>query len=156
MARGLNKSIDYYYVLEDDKALPTDEQTKFYVKPKTGHDANKTTALYLKTIREKGNQRELDVSASDAADRQEFANHVTRIENYAFSEDYYQKHPQLLENKDNIKTIKTEDDEEISFVQVIEDKSLIADVCGDLPNTYLREVLDNVDKISRLTVEEKK
>lgn len=154
MARGLDrKNYAYYYVLKDDRGLPAREQTKFWIKPKTGHDQNETSSLYMPAFIEDNGQRRLDVAQTDAADRQEFVKHIYKVENYAFSEEYYEKFPNVKEMADEV---ECEDGVTAYFVSEITDKNLIADIVGDLPGSYLREILGNLDDRSKLSIEEKK
>lgn len=154
MARGLDrKNYKYYYVLKDDRGLPEREQTKFWIKPKTGHDQNETTAAYMPAFKEENNRRFLDVAQTDAADRQEFVKHVYKVENYAFSEEYYEKYPSA---KERAEAIECEDGITAHFIPEITEDSMIADIVSDLPGSYLREVLGVLDDRSKLTVEEKK
>ena len=83
MARGIIEK-EYGFILKDDKSLPSEEQTTWYIKPKTVRKANETAARYAtvsKTDRKSGEQK-YDVGAMNRVDDEEWLTAVKRVENY--------------------------------------------------------------------------
>ena len=153
MARGVpNEPIAY--VLAADRGLPSEEQTIFYIKPKTGRDANKVTKFYIGAYIEKDEGgRDLDERAANAADVSAFKFLVKRIENYCFSDGYYEKHPVVKERAVKINTI---DGEDLYFVPVIDTEDMVADVCQDIDSDSLREVIGVANNLNKLKEGQKK
>lgn len=152
MARGIDTTQAREYILEDDRSLPKEEQTVFWIKPKDGAAANRTTARYLKTIEETRGRRELNVSASNAADIEEFCDVVEKVENFAFSDAYYDRNTKMKEKAEDV---KLSDGSTVPYVPVLSERWEKAEVAKNLPNKWLREVLDKADDISSLGETEK-
>lgn len=148
MARAV-KITPYEYILEEDRALPKELQTVFHIKLKTVHDANLTSKRYLPTIAQDAKGKmEMDSIRSDRADYEEFCHVVSKIENFDFGEEYYDKYPQMKERATEQETL--EEGESGLFVPEITEKSQIADVARYLPNLQVREILKASDDRSAL------
>jgi|GEM_PF-5595864 len=152
MARGISTE-PIPYVLEADRGLRSEEQTVFYIKPRSGHDENYITKQYLNAYIEKDDKRDLDVRAADAADVSTFKKLVSKVENFAFSDEYYEKHPAM---KEKAIVVKLADGEEALFVSLIDSVDGIADVCHELDSASLREIISVSRDYSKLEEGQKK
>jgi hypothetical protein len=152
MARGV-PSEPVPYVLEADRGLPNEEQTVFHIKPKTGNDSNYITKLYISAYIEKdGGARDLDVRQANAADVATFKHLVKKIENYCFSDEYYEKHPAVKEKAVEVKS----ENEVLKYVPVIDSPDMIADVCHDVDSDSLREIISVANNLNKLKDGQKK
>jgi len=150
MAIGVSKYDLYKYVLQADLGIDPDLQTVFWMKPKTGREANEQTRHYMRAIKEKREgERDMDVSAANAADIVNFGLSVKKIENFAFPQEYYEEHSSLME-----KIIKRSDGR--LYMPVIDSDDMLADVCRCLDNESLREISEVSNSISRLKESQKK
>uniref|UniRef100_A0A6M3XJS8 Uncharacterized protein n=1 Tax=viral metagenome TaxID=1070528 RepID=A0A6M3XJS8_9ZZZZ len=155
--RGISTKELFPYILEDDRGLPSEQQTIFYIKPKTGHEANIQTKVYLKAFREKDNGiRDLIVKDADIADLTNFKATVKKIENFAFPDDYYEDHPQVKEKAKPVKIHEDGQELKILFVKEITSEDMIGDVCRTLDNDSLREIYDVSRSVSKLREGQKK
>jgi hypothetical protein len=136
MIQGVNKK-SVPYVLEEDRASIVDEQTVFWILPKTGHDNNLTLQRYAGASKETRKGREVNVLKMDAADRDEFTSLVEKVEKFIFSEDspYYED-----------KKIHTS----------ITDRDMLKEVARCLSADHLSEVLEVSNNISKLNEGAKK
>lgn len=161
MARGISRNTLIPYVLKEDQGLPEEQQSVFYIKPKTGHEDNVQTSFYLKAIDETPDgKREMDVQQADRADVANFKTVVKKIENYAFPPEYYENRPGL---KKNAEEVTIEDDfgkeETILFTPEItlsEDSELFKEVVKTLPASVLKEINEVSQDRSKLKKGEKK
>jgi len=129
------------YALEDDLINPAEEHTIFWIRPKTGHDANRTLARYAQCGRDgRKGYRELNVIKLDAADIEEFTNIVEKVERYCFSEAYRDKYW-----TNGVVTPVT-----------TENSAVIADICRDLSSDHLLEIIEVANNVSKLGEYEKK
>lgn len=158
MVRGISKNDTIAYIPEDDRGLPEEQQTVFHIKPKTGHESNIQTKHYMKGISEKPDgSRDMDVSKIDSADVANFQATVKKVENYAFSQDFYEDKKALKES-----SVKREiedglgNSEELWFTEEITDSVLLKKVAKTLPANVLREVAEVSEDMSRLKEGEKK
>ena len=89
MIKGVSKNKTYAYVCIEDRIHPSDEQTVFHLKAKTGHDTNLTIARYsqARETNKKGNAK-IDPNKLTLADQEEFASLVVKIDNFQFPEDH--------------------------------------------------------------------
>lgn len=71
------------FVLETERSLPPDEQTVFYIRPKTQRDTNQTAVDYAKaqTLDRRRGKSNIDKKALDTADLNEWLRAVIKIEN---------------------------------------------------------------------------
>lgn len=84
MIKGVEKTA-IPYVLEDDRTSPVNEQTVFWITPKTGHDSNRSLQRYAATGREgRKGYRELNVTKLDSADQEEFLQICNKVEYFGF------------------------------------------------------------------------
>lgn len=75
------------FVPEEDRMSPLKEQTVFWIKPKTGHDANQTMARYAAAGRDgRKGYRDLNVNKLDNADIDEFLAICEKVENFIFED----------------------------------------------------------------------
>jgi hypothetical protein len=74
----------YPYVLEADRGNPTDQQSIFYIVPKSTRDVAVQAANVSKAIIDKrrGGQREINVDAMLNSDSHDWINAVRRVKNY--------------------------------------------------------------------------
>jgi|SRR5690606_5510102 len=133
MIRGVSKTY-IPYVLEDDRASSIDEQTVFWIRPKTGHDSNKTMQRYIGASKEnvRKGTRDINVNKLDTADIEEFLAICSKVENYGFPSD----HPKYNDGKATPLLESPED-----LVEVV--KTLSAD--------HLQEIFEVANNINKLT-----
>ena len=144
MIKGAPKRA-FPYALEDDLVNPVEQQTIFWIRPKTGHDANRTLARYSQCGRDgRKGYRELNVVKLDAADIEEFTNIVEKVERYCFSEVYKDKY---WANKDGVLQ---------ETPVTTESAAVIADICRDLSSDHLLEIIEVANNMSKLGEYEKK
>lgn len=152
MARGVSRE-PVPYVLEADRGLKREEQTIFYVRPRTGKDQNFITSKYLNAYIEKEDKKSLDIQAANIADVETFKNQVSRIENFCFSDEYYEQHPAV---KNQAVEVLTSDDKKALYVSVIETPDMVADVCRDLDAESFKEIVSVSNNITKLEEGRKK
>lgn len=113
--------------------------TVFWVRPKTGHDSNKTMARYAGASKDgRKGYKELNVGKLDAADVEEFLDICVKVENFIFSD-------------------RWEDDEEPGkLVKEVTAPDRLKRVCLDLPSEILLEVFEASNNLSILKAGEKK
>lgn len=139
MIRGVEEEL-VPYVLEDDRANPVADQTVFYVKPKTGHDQNKTVQRYAGAFKEtRKGTREVNPIKMDVADQEEFISVVKKVDNYGFP-----------------KSHKMYSDFENGVLESTEDPSVIKEVARTLSADHLAEILEASNNQSRLSEGAKK
>ncbi|TRZ83228.1 hypothetical protein D4R86_00895 [bacterium] len=157
MLRGISEKELYPYVPEGERGLSEEQQTVFYMKPKTGHDANVQTKVYLKAYREKdGGIRDLEVPQADAADVANFKATCKKVENFVFPNDYYEAHPQIKKMAKAIKVMENGVEIEFFCMPVIEDELQIGDVFRCLDSETIRELTSVSNSISKLKEGQKK
>lgn len=153
MARGISMKDISSYVLEGDRELPSNQRTVFWIKPQTGHDANFRTKQFIKSIIEKDDgSRDMDVVKADWADTSVFKYTIKKIENFAFSDDYYAEHPTVKEKAKKVKV----DGKDVYYVSLLDSEDTIADVCRELEADALREIMRASTSISKLKEGQKK
>lgn len=137
MIKGVEKKA-IPYVLEDDRMNSVDEQTIFWINPKTGHDSNRTLQRYAGASKDgRKGYRELNVGKLDSADIEEFLSVCTKVEKYVFSSDN-QFHA------------------DGKVYDVIEDPVMLTEVARTLSSDYLSEVFEVSNNINRLKEGQKK
>lgn len=125
------------FVPEEERSAKKD-QTVFWIKPKSGHEANISMARYASAGRDgRKGYRELNVTKLDNADIQEFLDTVTKVENYIFSSAF-----QELQSK--------------KIIKVIDDEETLRKVAIDVPADILVEVFEAANNLSILKAGEKK
>lgn len=128
------------YVVEDDRSLNSDEQTVFWLTCKNNEDTNKTLRRYARAAKDgRDGQREYDDRMLTVADKEEFLTVCTKVENFAFSEEYYSRRPQVRDKAD-----------ENGFLDVIEDPDLLGDLVGELPPDVVSEIFGAVNNPVKL------
>jgi hypothetical protein len=122
------------YVPEDDRSSPLNEQTIFWIKPKTGHDSNKTMQRYIGATKENTRKgiREVNVIKLDTADQEEFMSICNKVENYIFPKSSH------LHNEGKIHKSLEKPEELIEVV-----KTLSAD--------HLQEIFEVANNLNKLT-----
>ena len=95
--------------------------TTFHIRPKTGHDANKTMARYAGASKDgRKGYRELNVGKLDNADVEEFLDICHKVENFYFSDRWGdEEDPKVL-------------------VKEVTEPARLKKVCLDLPSERLR------------------
>lgn len=125
------------FIPEEERTVKED-QTVVWIRPKTGHAANRTMARYAAAGRDgRKGYRELNVNKLDAADIQEFTDIVIKIENYGFSDQY----PDLCKQ---------------GLFKVIEDTETLKKVAMDISADLLIEVMEAANNMTVLKAGEKK
>lgn len=120
MARGANTK-PQPYVLEIDRALPVEEQTIFWIKCKNTVMGNATLQRYTRAQRANADgSSEYDVRKLQLADKEDFLDFCVKVENYCWSEEYLERHP-------NVQV-----DENGFTINPITDPDELADLVGDL------------------------
>ena len=153
MAHGVSRNQLIDYVLEADRELPKEQRTIFWIRPQTGHDANFRTKQYLRAYTEKDTGlRDLDIAKADNADSASFRNAVKKVENFAFSKEYYEIHPTIKEKASKVKI----DGKDVLYTSVIDSEDMVGDVCGELESESLREIMTSSNSISKLREGQKK
>lgn len=138
--QGVSNKTFIPYVLEDDRTSST--PTIFHIRPKTGHDNNKTVQRYAQTAKEnRKGYREIDVNKLDVADMEEFIYICNKVENYIYPED----HPSYKE-KDGVAQV----------VKLIEEEANLREVAKTLGADHLAEVLEVSNNLGKLKTGEKK
>lgn len=134
------------YVCEEDRSLPQEEQTKFWIQPKTHQEANRMMKRYGGSYSENSKgYRDYSVNKLNVADQEEWTDTVVKIENFAFTNEYYKEHPQVKE-KSNAK----------GYIDVIEnDDYLMVEVLRSLMPDTVNEIWRASQNASRLRGEEK-
>lgn len=133
--RGITKD-PVAYVPEAERT--EQEPTVFWIRPKTGHDANKTMARYASASKDgRKGYRELNVTKLDNADIEEFLDIVIKVENFYFSNNWDDEDPNKL-------------------VKLIDTPDRLKKVCMDLPSDVLIEIFDASNNFSQLKAGEKK
>lgn len=121
------------YRCEEDRSLPEEEQTIFWVTCKNNSMANETVRRYTRARRDtRDGGTDYDPRMLDTADIEDFLSICKKVENYAWSTDYMAKHPQI-ESKVNAGGF---------YADAITDEVLLADVARDLPAGVLSELFD--------------
>jgi len=136
--RGISREKVFYYVPEDDRNAPLNEQTVFHMKAKKFGDGNVTARRYMgseKTTTRKG-FRDIDDRKLTQADLGEFLDTVVQVDNWIFSQDF------------------GGDGETIT--PVLSTPNDIEKVCKDMANELLNEILEASNDISKLEAGQKK
>jgi len=125
------------YVPEEERSV-TENQTVIWIKPKTGHEANKALALYAAAGKD-GRQgyREINVRKLDTADIEQWLATVEKFENYLFSTRF----PELREQ---------------GPFAVIQDEATLSKVALDISSDLLIEVFEASNNVTKLTAGRKK
>ncbi len=115
-----------------------ENQTIFWIKPKTGHQANQSIARYA-SARKDGRKgtTDLNVGKLDGADQAEFLDLISMVENYEFSDHY----PELAKH---------------GIIEKIDTPDQLVLVAKDLPSDILNEIFDASNNMIQLKEGEKK
>jgi len=128
------------YVCEDDRGLPADEQTVFWLTCKNNDDSNKTIRRYARAAKDgRVGTREYDDRILSAADKEEFMTVCSKVGNWAFSAEYIERRPQVE------KLVN-----EHGYIEMIEDPDLLGDVVTELPPDVLSELFGAVNNPVKL------
>ncbi len=142
------KALDFQpipYVIEEERGLPTKEQTVFWIKPKSHQAANKTLSRYASCGRDgRKNYRELNPGKLDAADVAEWVTTIVKIENFEFSSSFCAEYGEKVKpNKEG-------------YVKEITDQWMIKEILPMLSADVINEIWDVALDYSRLKEGEKK
>jgi hypothetical protein len=137
------------YILEDDRGKKDkNEQTVFWVKPKTHHEANKTLSRYSAAGREgRSGYRDLHSGKLDSADTAEWLNTVTKIENFWFPNSFF------ADNEKSKPDIKDTDE---SMVKILDQEWILKEALNFMPAGAVNEIWDVAVDNSKLREGEKK
>ena len=125
------------FVPEEERSV-TEDQTVFWLRPKTGHAANVTMQRDASAGRDgRKGYRELNVNKLDNADLAEFMDICSKVENWYFSDQFPD-----LENQGLFKEIT--------------DPETIKRVCQDMSADLLLEVFEASNNLATLKAGEKK
>tara|TARA_R100001463_G_scaffold2261_3_gene9605 strand:- start:2111 stop:2554 length:444 start_codon:yes stop_codon:yes gene_type:complete len=128
------------FVCEDDRSLPSNEQTVFWLTCKNNEDTNKTLRRYARAAKDgRDGNREYDDRLLTVADKEEFLTVCSKVENFAFSEQYYERRPQVAQKADDN-----------GFIDMIDDPDLLGDLVTDLPPDVLSEIFAAVNNPVKL------
>ena len=127
------------YICTRDRSEPAKYQTIFELVPRNHERANESSVIYSRAMQDVSGDA-MDAIAMNRADREAFVGYCKRVRNFAFSEDYYESHPQ-------IKQLANED----GFIDVIDTPELLAEVAKDLANSDLMELANAVNDPIELT-----
>jgi len=120
------------YVPEEDRTSPFEEQTIFWIKPKTGKEANRTMQRYAACGRDaRKGYRELNVRKLNNADVEEFLEVVSKVENFFFIEDK-------------------------EITKLIDDDTNLIRLMNELSADLLLEIFDAANNMSQLSEGQKK
>jgi hypothetical protein len=129
------KSIPY---VPEEERNATEKQTVFWIKPKTGHEANQSLAAYAGAGRDgRKGYRELNVRRLDNADVEQFLSMVEKVEWYSFSDRF----PELQQQ---------------GPMSVIEGEVLLSKLAVDISSDLLIEVFEASNNMSQLMAGRKK
>lgn len=142
------------YVCEEERGAEDKFQTKFWIKPKTHAEANKTLSRYGSAGRDsRKGYREFSVNKLNSADYDEWVSTVTKVENFAFPEEFYEEYPEM---RDQAKTKTLPDKTEALFIENIEEIWIKKEVLRYLPADVINEIWDVAVDYSKLKEGEKK
>ena len=130
--RGIgSKPIEY--VCTRDRNEPEEYQTIFELIPRNHERANESSAIYSRVMQDAVGDM-ADAMKMNKADREAFIGYCKRVRNYAFSDDFYERHP-------NIRDLANEE----GFIDVIDTPELLAEVARDMANSDLMELANAVN-----------
>ena len=125
------------YVPEEERSV-TEQQTVFWIRPKTGHEANQTLAAYAGAGRDgRKGYRELSVRRLDTADVEQFLATVEKVEWFLFSDRY----PDLKAQ---------------GGMAEINDEATMSKVAVDLSSDLLIEIFEASNNMQQLMAGQKK
>lgn len=140
--KGINPNTSIAYVPKTERACPPDEQTVFWISPRTTMRANVSASRYMKARREgKRGEIIMDEKRMVEADIKEFLEMITKVDNYIYSTQYSQYR---------------NDDGTDKIWQNITDRLMLEAIYRDLPNEIFIELLEASSDMSVLTEGEKK
>lgn len=125
------------YVPEEERNV-SDRQTVFWIKPKTGHEANQTLASYAGAGKDgRKGYRELSVRKLDNADVEQFLATVSKVEWYQFSDRF----PELQAQ---------------GPMSTVEGEAMLSKLALDLSSDLLIEVFEASNNMTQLLAGRKK
>ncbi len=123
------------YILKADRGLKEEEQTVFWIKPKTARDVNEAMNSYGPAIKETPEgYKEYNTNKLNEADKKEWQRVVTKVENFAFTNDYIESNPELKER------IKAKEDD-VSYVEFVDELHYIGQIWESMSPTDIGEVM---------------
>jgi len=133
------------YIVEEERGLTREEQTIFWIKPKTHHESNLMTARYGATyVEDRKGFRKYNTGRLDAADVEEWLNTVVKIDNFGFPEEFFKKYPELKDRAN-----------EEGYISDIKEDWLRIEVLKRLPADVVNEIWTASADYSKLTSAEK-
>jgi hypothetical protein len=136
--RGINQK-PVRYILEDERGEDSLDQTAFWLTAKNNRMANESIARYAKARKDNGQTSEYDDRLLSSADKAEFVTVCSKVEHFAFSDEYYQRKPQVAELAD-----------ENGYIDSITDADILGDVVSELAPAYLSEIFAAVNNPVKL------
>jgi len=98
MARGANTK-PQPYILEGDRHLQEEEQTVWWIKCKNTVMGNETLQRYTRAQRQNiDGSSEFDTRKLQLADKEDFLEFCVKVENWYWSDEYKEKHPNVVTN----------------------------------------------------------
>jgi hypothetical protein len=120
------------YIATSDKELKPEEQTITWVRPKNTKMGSYSSRRYTAAFTDAGQIDSYNPEDWYEATVEDFCECVARIDNYAFSEDYLENHPD----------IKKDTNEAGFYTKPIVTPVLIRDVAEDATDGYVTEILN--------------
>ena len=126
-------------------------QTAVWIKPKDGHDRNRTAARYARSEKtgRKG-RRELDPDVMDAADIEEFCSIVEKWEWYKFPSRFPELSQQINQHPTTGKSLPP------GVFPVITDMAMLAKIAVSVSPDLSMEIFEVANDLSKLSPAEKK
>lgn len=142
--RGISKK-PVAYICEADRALPKEEQTIWWLKPKTYQEVNEAMGRYGRTFtEEKDGYKNYNVARLNRADQEEWCDVVIKVENYAFPDEFYTKHPDIAKQAN-----------EEGYIKVIDDDDLKLEVLLSIPSGVYNEIFKACQDLNSIRAAEK-
>jgi hypothetical protein len=133
--RGISKT-PVPYLLDRDRNAPEEEQTTFWVRPRTGEDGAKIVARYSAAERTTGAYREISEGKWRKADSDTWLDTVAKVEHFWFSDRF----PDLAAQ---------------GWVEEVTDPDLLVKVMQSIALEDYNEIVNFAARLSSLTPTEK-
>ena len=144
MARGVSRK-PIPYVLESDRGLDPVEQTKWWIVARKPADDALTFKRYKQAMPVRRGQERVDTGRWVSADKEELTSFCKKVENFYFSGDFLDAHPEMQKRCNEHGAIPALD-------TVID----IAYVYDDMQSDHYTELVEVSKSLERLTESEKK
>jgi hypothetical protein len=134
--RGISKQ-PVPYVLDRDRGVPEDEQTTFWVKPRTGEDGARIVTRYTGAERANpGAYREISPAKWGKADIETWLDTIVKVENFWFSDTF----PELAAQ---------------GWITEVTDPDMLVKVMKSIALEDFNELINFASRVSTLTPVEK-